>query len=144
MFNSMSALPSIQYNIMTYLATSPQAEDLWKMMAYNSYDALSKPNLTMSQKLDLLWRTGPQEDYGIFFTNLVEDAIPTSKCILKIYNYYDQMTCTRHPSCMRLISSMGVRCHLSNGTAFPLVAATCLSISCLMCLTALILAALAI
>ena len=90
MFNSMSALPSIQYNIMTYLATSPQAEDLWKMMAYNSYDALSKPNLTMSQKLDLLWRTGPQEDYGIFFTNLVEDAIPTSKCILKIYNYYDQ------------------------------------------------------
>ena len=90
MFNSLSALPSIPYNIMTYLATSPQAEDLWKMLAYNSYDALSKPSLTMSQKLDLLWRTGPQEDCGVFFTNLVEDAIPTSKCILKIYNYYDQ------------------------------------------------------
>lgn len=90
MFNSLSALPSIPYSIMTYLATSPKAEELWKMMAYNSYDALSKPNLTMSQKLDLLWRTGPQEDSGIFFTNLVEDAIPTSKCILKIYNYYDQ------------------------------------------------------
>ena len=90
MFNSMSALASVPYNIMTYLATSTQAEDLWKMLAYNSYDALSKPNLTMSQKLDLLWRTGPQEDSGVFFTNLVEDAIPTSKCILKIYNYYDQ------------------------------------------------------
>lgn len=89
MYNSLSALPSIPYNIMTYLATSPQAENLWKMMTYNSYDALSKPDLTMSQKLDLLWRSGPQEEKGVFFTNLVEDAIPTSKCILKIYNYYD-------------------------------------------------------
>lgn len=89
MYNSLSALPSIAYNIMTYLATSPQAEDLWKMLAYNSYDALSKPNLTMSQKLDLLWRTGPQADCGVFFTNLVEDALPASKCVLKIYNYYD-------------------------------------------------------
>ena len=92
MYNSMSALPSIPYNIMTYLATSPQAEDLWKMLAYNGYDALSKPNLTMSQKLDLLWRNGPQEERGVFFTNLIEDAIPTSKCILKIYNYYDHPT----------------------------------------------------
>lgn len=89
MYNSMSKLPFLPYNIMTYLATSPQAENLWKMMAYNSYDALSKPDLTMSQKLDLLWRSGTQEEKGVFFTNLVEDAIPTSKCILKIYNYYD-------------------------------------------------------
>lgn len=86
MYNSMSRLPSVPYNILTYLAQEDQI--LWKLLAYNSYDALSKPDLTMSQKLDLLWKEGPQEPYNIFFTNLVEDAIPESKCILKIYNYY--------------------------------------------------------
>ena len=39
--------------------------------------------------MNLLWKNGdPQEPYNIFFTNLVEDAIAESKCILKIYNYY--------------------------------------------------------
>lgn len=87
-YNSMGALPYIPYNILTYLATQESAENLWKMLKYNGYDALSKPNLTFDEKLALIWRTGPQEDYGVFFTNLVEDAIPTSKCILKLYDYY--------------------------------------------------------
>ena len=86
MYNSMSRLPFIPYNILTYLAQND--EILWKLLAYNDYDALSKPNLTFSEKLNLLWKTGPQEPYNIFFTNLVEDAIPESKCILKIYQYY--------------------------------------------------------
>lgn len=90
MYNSLSALPNIPYNILSYLVLSKEAENLWKMLVYNSYDALSKPDLTTAEKLNLLWRDGKQEDYGVFFTNLVEDAIPTSKCILKIYNYYDQ------------------------------------------------------
>lgn len=86
MYNSMSRLPSIPYNILTYLAQEEQI--LWKLLAYNGYDALSQPDLTVSQKLELLWKEGPQEPYNVFFTNLVEDAIPESKCILKIYNYY--------------------------------------------------------
>ena len=90
MFNSMSSLPYIPYNILIYLARQDSAEDIWKMLKYNSYDALSKPNLTFNEKLELIWKSGPQEKYGVFFTNLVEDAVPTSKCILKIYNYYDQ------------------------------------------------------
>lgn len=89
MYNSLSQLPTIPYNILTYLILSENAEDLWKMLAYNGYDALTKPNLTTSEKLNLLWRTGKQEDYSVFFTNLVEDALPVSKCILKVYNYYD-------------------------------------------------------
>ena len=86
MYNSMSRLPSIPYNILTYLAQEEQI--LWKLLAYNGYDALSRPDLTVSQKLELLWKEGPQEPYNVFFTNLVEDAIPESKCILKIYDYY--------------------------------------------------------
>src|SRR5699024_5743620 len=61
---------------------------LWKLLAYNGYDALSQPDLTFSQKMDLLWKEGPQEPYNIFFTNIVDDAIPESKTIMKIYNYY--------------------------------------------------------
>lgn len=86
MYNSMNRLPQIPYNILTYLALND--EILWKLLAYNDYDALSKPDLTFSEKMSLIWKTGPQEDFGVFFTVLVEDAIPESKCILKIYDYY--------------------------------------------------------
>lgn len=86
MYNSMSALPSIPYNILTYLAQEEQI--LWKILYYDGYDALSQPDLTMTQKLDMLWKEGPQEPYNVFFTNIIDDAIPTSKTILKIFNYY--------------------------------------------------------
>lgn len=88
MYNSMSALPYMLYNILVYLARQKTAEDIWKMLKYNSYDALAKPNLTFDEKLELIWKTGPQEKYGVFFTPLIEDAICTSKSILKMYDYY--------------------------------------------------------
>lgn len=86
MYNSMSMLSNIPYNILTYLAKEEQI--LWKLLAYNSYDALSKPDLTFSEKMDLIWKEGPQEPYSVFMTNIIDDAIPESKTILKIYNYY--------------------------------------------------------
>ena len=88
MYNSMSALPKALYNILEYLVTAEAAEDIWKMLKYNDYYALSNPNLMMAEKLDLLWRDGKQEDYGVFFTNLIEDAMCVSKCVLKMYHYY--------------------------------------------------------
>lgn len=90
MYNSLAALPSIPYRIMEYLATSndPKADMLWKMLAYSDYDALDKPSLTISQRLAMLWRTGKQDDYSVFLTSLIEDAIAESKTIVKIYDYY--------------------------------------------------------
>ena len=90
MYNSLASLPYIPYRIMEYLATSddPKADILWKMLAYNDYDALDKPSLTISQRLALLWRTGKQDDCSVFLTNLIEDAIAESKTIIKIYDYY--------------------------------------------------------
>ena len=86
MYNSMKALPYIPYKILSYLAT--QDEILWKLLKYNDYDALSKPNLTFKEKMSLIWRNGPQEKYGVFLTNLIEDAMAESKCIMKVYNQY--------------------------------------------------------
>ena len=73
MYNSYYALPTIPYNILKHLALSD--EIIWKLLKYNDYDALDKPNLTFSEKMELVWKSGPQEQYGIFFTNLIEDAI---------------------------------------------------------------------
>lgn len=88
MFNSLSQLPYIPYKILEYLSTNPQAEDIWKMIKYNDYDALNKPNLTMAEKMEYIWKTGRQDQYSVFMTNLVEDAIAESKSILKVYDYY--------------------------------------------------------
>ena len=70
------------YKILEYLALSPKAENLWKMIKYNSYDALSKDNLTTGEKLSYVWKTGKQEDYSVFLAE--------SKCLLKIYTYLVQ------------------------------------------------------
>lgn len=87
MYNSLSFLPYIPYNIIKYLALNE--EDFWKLIKYNSYDALSKPNLTFNEKMALIWaKDGRQENYNIFFTNLVEDAITQSKSIMKLYKFY--------------------------------------------------------
>lgn len=88
MYNSLSSLPQSCYKILEYLATDPNAEELWKMLKYADYDALKKPNLTTKEKLDMIWKKGPQSDYSVFMGKLIEDAMAESKCILKIYDYY--------------------------------------------------------
>lgn len=87
MYNSLTALPFIPYKIIKYLVDND--EIIWKLLKYNDYNALLKPNLTSSEKLDLLWTRGlPQEDFGVFLTNLVEDGITESKSIMKVYQFY--------------------------------------------------------
>ena len=90
MYNSLSRLPTIPYNIMVYLAksTDPVAEVFWKMLAYKDYNALSHEPLTFQQKMKLVWAQGKQDTYSVFLTNLIEDAMAESKQIVKIYQYY--------------------------------------------------------
>lgn len=90
MFNSLSRLPTIPYNIMVYLAksTDPVAEIFWKMLAYKDYKALSHESLAFQQKMKLVWAQGKQDTYSVFLTNLIEDAMAESKQIVKIYQYY--------------------------------------------------------
>lgn len=88
MYNSLASLPTSCYRILEYLASDPNAEELWKMLKYADYDALNKPNLTIQEKLDMIWKKGSQAKYSIFMTNLIEDAMAESKCILKMYDYY--------------------------------------------------------
>lgn len=90
MFNSLSRLPEAPYSILKFLALNN--ENIWKMIKYNSYDALSYPNLTLEEKLSYIWKSGKQEDFSVFLTNIVGDAICEEKCILKCYDYYISAT----------------------------------------------------
>lgn len=90
MYNSLSCLPTIPYNIMVYLAksTDPIADVFWKLLSYKDYKALSHEPFTFQQKMKLVWAQGKQDTYSVFLTNLIEDAMAESKQIVKIYQYY--------------------------------------------------------
>lgn len=86
MFNQLTTMPYIPYEIISNLAKSEKAEDLWKLLKYNTYDALSKPNLSLSEKMDLLCKNNAdQNEYSVFLTRLIENEQIEERTILKIY-----------------------------------------------------------
>lgn len=85
-FNKFTCMPYYLYNIVVHLAQDPNAEDLFKLLKYKDYDALNKPNLTLSEKLSMVWKNEADENrYSIFFTNLIENEQVEERTILKIY-----------------------------------------------------------
>ena len=88
MYNAMNAnqfasMPFIPYKIFSTLLNN---ENLFKLIYYNTYDALSKPNLTIDEKMGLLWRgQSDVENYNIFLNNIQPNLELKSKTILKCY-----------------------------------------------------------
>ena len=92
MYNDFISMPYIPYRIIEYLANNN--ENLWKILKYNTYDCLSEDDLTFEEKMELVWsHEANQEDYKIFLTALVENMIPVSGTIIKIYK---EMTLPRN------------------------------------------------
>lgn len=84
LYNKYEFMPFIPYRVIEHLAV--HNDNLWKILKYNDYDCLSKPDLTFEEKLALIWnQEGNQEDYNVFFSQLIENMIPESKTILKLY-----------------------------------------------------------
>ena len=84
MYNNFLSMPYIPYRIIEYLAYNN--ENIWKILKYNTYDCLSEENLTFEEKMSLIWsHQADQENYRIFFTALVENMIPLSDTMIKIY-----------------------------------------------------------
>lgn len=85
LYNQFDSLPSIAYNIMLYLLDK---EDIWKIMKYDDYDCLEKPNLTEDEKLSMIWRGEEnQADFNVFLSSLELDSVKDSRTILKVYDY---------------------------------------------------------
>lgn len=83
-FNLFTTSPDYCYNIMKFLMTSN--EDIWKLLYYNTTDALSQPNLTMEQKRNLIYTgTGDSEPYKVFRVPFLDDAFTEQTSQLRIY-----------------------------------------------------------
>lgn len=86
MFNQLTPMPFIPYKIISHLAKDVKAEGLWKLLKYNTEDALSKPDLTLAEKMALLCRNNAdQNKYSVFLTRLIENEQIEERTILKIY-----------------------------------------------------------
>lgn len=87
-YNQFTSIPYIAYNIIVHLAQDPKAENLFKLFKYKDYDALQQPNLTLQEKLSMVWKNeSDQNKYNIFFTNIVENEQTEERTFLKLYQY---------------------------------------------------------
>lgn len=84
-FNKFESLPYIPYKIAVKLLEN---ENLFKLLKYNDYECLSKPNLTYDEKIGMIWKNqSNMADYYLYLTNVEPDELTNSKTILKIYKY---------------------------------------------------------
>lgn len=84
-YNTYNTTRGFGYAILKHLMKNN--EEIWKLLKYNTPDALSKPNLTMKEKGELIWDgTGDAEDYRVFRSPFLDDAITSQVSQLRIYN----------------------------------------------------------
>jgi hypothetical protein len=90
-FNNFSDMPQIPYKILIHLIQNN--ENIFKLLKYNTSDALSKPNLTVAEKMALLYIDGEKEnEYNIFLKPLIGDEIIKGCSQLRLYKATMQPT----------------------------------------------------
>lgn len=84
-YNKYSSTRGFGYSIIKYLMKNNEV--IWKLLKYNTPDALDKPNLTLEEKRQLIWTgNGDSEDYRVFRSPFLDDAITSQISQLRIYN----------------------------------------------------------
>ena len=82
--NTFNSMPQIPYQILTYLIDNN--ENLFKLLKYNSTDALQKNDLTKKEKIALLYtEVGKEDDYHIFLKPLIGEEMTDSVTQLRLY-----------------------------------------------------------
>ena len=85
-FNRYTNLPSVPYKIIEYLAQTN--ERLFKVLYYQGDDALDQPNLTLEQKINMIYvDKGKEDDKHIFLKPLIGDEMLESFTQLRLYKY---------------------------------------------------------
>lgn len=85
-FNKYTTLPSVPYKIISYLAQNN--ERIFKALYYQGSDALEQPNLTLEQKLDMIYvDEGKEIDKNIFLKPLIGEEMIDSVTQLRLYKY---------------------------------------------------------
>ena len=63
-------------------------EDIWKLLKYDTQDALEKPNLTREEKAKLIYpgaSGGDMDDYRVFRTPYLDDLTTNQQAQLRVY-----------------------------------------------------------
>lgn len=98
-YNNFKLMPEVPNMILTKIMTdtSTSAENIWKLLKYPTYDALSNPNLTLEEKYAMVWSPKQpnyeQENlFNVFLKPLVASALNTAEeqLQLRIYEYMDK------------------------------------------------------
>ena len=85
-FNNYKTLPYVPYKIITYLAEHNQK--IFKALYYQDSYALSQPDLTIDQIIDMIYiDEGEENDKHIFLKPLVGDEMLDSVTQLRLYKY---------------------------------------------------------
>lgn len=86
LYNQFTSLPFIPYKIVMALIEN---DNLCKLLYYNTYDCLDKPNLTYEQKIEMIWSQNDNrmDKYNIFLTNTMSNEMTDAKCMLQCYRY---------------------------------------------------------
>lgn len=88
--NNFSDMPLFPYKIIEHLVYNG-SENLWKLIKYQTVDALEQPNLTPKEKVKLIWngKDTQEQNYNIFLKplngNSLDDAL--SQCRINLYRY---------------------------------------------------------
>lgn len=85
-YNNGSDIPYVVSEIFEYLVKYG-SEDFWKAIKYPDYDCLSKPNLTLKEKRDLIYTYGEDiNKFSIYLNSpLIAPEQSESKVIIKAY-----------------------------------------------------------
>ena len=87
-FNRFYNLDSIEERLINFLikSDSDDANRIWKLLKYNSMDALLKENLTRKERSKLIDEgNGDQSTYRVFKQSFIEDAFVEEASLLKFY-----------------------------------------------------------
>lgn len=85
-FNKFTTLPSVPYKILSYLAENN--ERIFKALYYQGADALAQPDLTLEQKLDMIYvDEGKEIDKHLFLKPLIGEEMIDSVTQLRLYKY---------------------------------------------------------
>lgn len=83
-YNQFVGFSDLCYNILAYLMANN--ENIWKLLKYNTPDALSQPELTMEEKRAMIFNgTGDSEEYHVFRSPFLDDAFTKEVSQLRIF-----------------------------------------------------------
>ena len=89
-YNNFKQVPTFPYRIIEYLIENSN-EDLFKLLKYQTIDALDKDNLTSDEKLALIWNgiDTQEQNYKIFLKPLIANELgdATSQCQIRLFRY---------------------------------------------------------